>query len=776
MEDIIDNIDRDIKKAINYHQIGNLRLAEDIYKKILTVQPFHSDALHLLGCIARQEGRPAEAVTTIKKALTLSPDNIVFHRNLGISYHDLGDARNAILCFEKVIKSHPNSGEAWYFIGLNLQHLELFEKAVVCFKKALVFNSDISDAIYRLGVVCYHLGQYENSIPYYQKFIDRSPDAVVAHNAIGAAYQKIGMYQEAINAYLRAVEIQPDFADAYLNLGIVFQEQRKFDEAIQFFCKAIRFDPENCNALNSLGNICSFLGDYKQAVSFYSKVLRIDPCYVEAINNMGLAYKYLGNIRESLFFLKMAVELNPDYKIKENYLEQLQNACNWIEADRVKSDIENQTTEAIRQGMIPDETPFSNITRTPDIVRNSAVARAWSRSFETKTGMDCREENFLFDDRRKVRSKKLTIGYLSSDFYDHAVAHIVSDLFGYHDRNKFNVFCYSRGNDDGSYYRDKIRKDCNKFVDLNSISDMEAAEIIYNDKVDILVEMNGYTKNGSLRICAYRPAPVQVCYLGFLGTTGVDFIDYIIADHIVVPDEHIKHYFEKIVFMPHCYQVTNYSHYKSDKRFTRADYGLPEQGIVFCSFNELYKVDARVFNVWMNILRRTKESVLWLIYNSELTCFNLREQAKSFDVDPSRLVFSKKIPLAEHLKRLTLADIALDTLIYNGGATTSNALWSGLPVITVKGGNYVSRMSSSNLEAMGLPELVATSVEEYEELAVALAETPEKYNHICSKIAKARQTSPLFNTGLYVKGLEQAYLEMWDNINYDKQLHHIQVS
>jgi protein O-GlcNAc transferase len=334
-------------------------------------------------------------------------------------------------------------------------------------------------------------------------------------------------------------------------------------------------------------------------------------------------------------------------------------------------------------------------------------------------------------------------------------------LFGLHNRDEFEIFCYSYGADDGSPYRARIRQDCDKFVDLRNLNHDSAARCIYDDQVDILVDLKGYTEGSRLEICALRPAPIQVRYLGLAGTTGADFFDYIITDRIITPEDHAPHYIENFAYLPHCYQVNDHTQAISKKDWKRVDFAIPEGSFVFCSFNQGYKIEPVMFDTWMKILRQVMEGVLWLQHINETAERHLRQEAEARGVKPERLIFTEKLPKEEHLGRLRLANLALDTRIVSGAATTSDALWAGVPVITLEGSNFASRMSSSILTAIGLPELIAQSLEEYEALAVRLARSPGELQMICQRLAKNRLTEPLFDTPQFTKNLEKAYKEMW---------------
>jgi protein O-GlcNAc transferase len=366
------------------------------------------------------------------------------------------------------------------------------------------------------------------------------------------------------------------------------------------------------------------------------------------------------------------------------------------------------------------------------------------------------------DERNRRRQKtKIKLGYLSSDIKDHAVAHILSNFIEFHNKDKFEIFCYSSSPDNQTEYRKKIESASDSFIDIKGLGNFEAAKKINDDDIDILIEMNGHTKGSRIHVCSIQPTPVQVAYLGFLGTTGTDFIDYIITDKVVTHEDQSKNYSEKFAYLPDCYQVTDFSGQASSKEFTRKDFGIPEESIVFCSFNQPYKYEPVMFDVWMNILKKVPQSVLWLRQLSPTAENNLKNYAEQRQVSPERILFSAKANLNDHLKRLELAEIALDTRIYNGGATTNNALWAGLPVVTLQGDSFVSRMSSSSLTALGITELITHSIKEYEDLAVKLATDRESFEKIKNKIELNQKNMPLFNLPRFVSNLEAVYEKIW---------------
>ncbi len=414
-----------------------------------------------------------------------------------------------------------------------------------------------------------------------------------------------------------------------------------------------------------------------------------------------------------------------------------------------------------------------NLNRYMDPSYNAAVAAAWGSRIAQS--VSSQEQHFSFEGRR-TQHRKIVVGYLSSDFYDHPIAQVINGLFELHNRDQFEINCYSSGTDDGSLYRKKIEAGCDRFVDIRAMKDKEAAQCIHADKVDILVDLNGYTKDARLEICGYRPAPIQVNYLGFPGTCGTDFHDYIVADPIVAPLEHAAFFSEKIVHLPHCYLVTDNHQPISEKKYKRDEFALPAEGFVFCSFNNALKIEQVMFSAWMRIIKKVPDSVLWLPSPDKTTIRNICREAEQNGVSSQRLIFANRVPTkAEHLSRLQLADLALDTRIWNGHATSIDCLWSGLPVLTLTGNHFASRVATSIVQAVGLPELIAADLEEFEKKAVALATSSGQLASIRQKLAVNRLHEPLFDTPRFTANLEKAFTDMWEIYAAGEEKRHIRI-
>jgi protein O-GlcNAc transferase len=569
-----------------------------------------------------------------------------------------------------------------------------------------------------------------------------------------------GNLEKAEETFRKILRLVPNHAGSLYFLSDIAYQTGKADIALKFLKKAVKNDPQNPIYHFNMGNLLNNLGRFKEALPCYQKAIELNPHHAEAWVNMGLVFDTLDDQDESIACYRKAVEAEPDSAT--NYVQlilKLMATFSWQELKTLTAKLDYFTRKSLDSGKTPVETPFISFAMHEDPRRNLAVSKAWSSDISTR--VSALRKHFSFKERTSGR-KKITIGYISNDFRNHPVAQQILGLFALHNRDEFEIFCFSWGPDDKSHYRKRIQQDCDKFVELQDVDDTSAAKIIYDHHVDILVDLMGYTEGNRLEICAFRPAPIQVAYLGFPGTTGATFVDYIITDKVVTPENHRSFYTEAFVFMPHCYMITDHMQSVSQKRWERTDFGLREDSFVFCSFNKTYKIEPLIFGTWMSILDQVPHSTLWLRQEGSTAEKNLRHEANSRGINPERLVFSPKLPSkADHLARLKLADLALDTRIYNGHTTTCDALWAGVPVVTLQDSLFASRVSSSMLKAIGLPELITRSLSEYEGLAINLARNQGDLKALRNKVAENRSTEPLFDTPRFVKNVEKAYKEMW---------------
>jgi len=583
----------------------------------------------------------------------------------------------------------------------------------------------------------------------------------------GATFFSVGDTNLAMKSFLKALEYNPNSIEANFNLGFCYQTQNNYEQAIFYFRKTLKLKPQDIEASNNLAMSLANFG----AIMLYKDPARALECLTEAnkiipdnpniLYNIGNAYQAMGKTEESMETIKKVIKIDPEFEhAYGQYYLRLRTFAYWDEAKKIFKKMKELSDASLKLNKLTPETPFVSVCNFQDPKRNLEIAKLWSKQDKDLVS------NIKFS--RKISKKKagepIRIGYLSYDFHDHATLHLLMGVLRLHNKKRFKIYAYSYGFPSESNYRRDAQKYVDVFRDIRLTSDLEAAEIINKDKIDILVDLKGHTSGCRLGIMALKPAPVNVTWLGFPGTTGADYIDYILADRVVIPPSEAKYYSEKIIYLPNTYQPTDNKQIISDRKFTRRNLGLPgdPDTIVFSSFNQTHKIEPEAFDVWMKILKKVTKSVLWLFVDNKIAANNLKKEAKKRGVDTGRLFFAGPLPKDEHLTRLGLADLALDTFTYNGHTTTSDCLWAGVPVITLKGKHFASRVSASLLSAIGMSELITNSKTEYERLAIELATNPKKLFSIHYSLLSKRLSEPLFDTQRFTRDLETIYEKLYN--------------
>lgn len=667
-------------------------------------------------------------------------------------------AEAARIC-RKILSDDPGFGEAWHLLGLLALDQGDHSQAVDHLKQAIAVEPDQALHYNNLGVVLNEAELYARAANYLQQALEIRPDLHDARCNLGLSLFHQNQLDRAATCFEAILATHPNHGAALANLGMTRLAQQKYVEAVGTYEKAIAGDPTRPGWHGNLGAAFMRLGRFEQAARCYNQALGYDPRKVDYHANLGIALRAAGDLAGSIEALEGALSKDPQHsEALANLVVGLEYTCQWDKLSLYYPRLDQDTRKALDAKDTPAEDPMLNIRRCADIMLNRSVARAWSRRIQERA---LRVLPKFPHDRRKHDSRPIVLGYLSYDFRNHPVAHQLYPLFGRHDRSRFHVIAFSMGPDDGSRFRREIIAGCDEFIDISTHGLEQAARTIYDRGVDILIDLMGHTHHNRMEIPALRPAPIQVSYLGFLSTSGADDIDYLIADEIVVPKEHTPLYTEKLLRLPHCYQM-NHACLTDDAAEThRQAWGLPSTGFVYCCFNNVYKIDRSLFDSWMRILHKAPGSVLWLNGGHPLAVENMRMRAEMVGIAPGRVIFAEKVPLETHLKRLPLADLALDTLRYNGGATTANALSIGLPVLTVMGRHWVSRMSASHLMAAGMPDLVFDTPDSYEKAAVELSRNAKRLEAIRQRLADNFKTRPLFDTQGFIRHFEAGLESIW---------------
>ena len=712
------------------HQHGQLSRARVMYEEILKVQPSHVDTLNSLALIAGQSKDFDHAVKLFDQALKIDPTNAASHCNRGLALQELQQVESALMSYDRAIALKADYAVAYYNRGNALKALGQLDAALVSYDKAIAINARFAQAYYNRGVVLQELRQWNAAVASYSRAIALKPDYAEACYNCGVVLQEIEQWDAALASYDRAVAVDANHAAAYSNRGVVLSRLRQSDAALASFNQAITIKADFANAYFNRGNTLNDLKQYPASVDSYDRAIALGS------NGIGL----YGSRRHA--------------KIQ---------MCDW-------SDFAAETAELtarIRRDE-PASPPFHVLVMSDSAALQKQAAQTWVRhQYPLISAMPVAAKN--------PRRSKIRVGYFSADFHSHATMYLMAELFELHDRSLFEVSAFSFGPDTADAMRARLQSVCSRFIDVRHRSDTEVAMLARDMQIDIAVDLKGLTQFNRAGIFARRAAPVQVNYLGYPGTMGAEYMDYLIADRTLVPEGSEHHYCEKIIFLPDSYQVNDSKRGIADRAFSREELGLPQSGVVFCCFNNSFKITPGTFDVWMRILRRVAGSVLWLFEPNSSAAENLRREAAQRNVDAARLIFARPMTLPEHLARHRAADLFLDTLPCNAHTTASDALWAALPVLTCCGEAFAGRVAASLLMAMKMPELIAYTQAQYEELAVELATYPERLAQLKQRLMHYRLTAPLFDTPLYTKHLEAAYAQIHERHQAGLPSEHIYV-
>lgn len=754
--------------------------ATKLLLKALQIDPNNSPALQMLGLINATKGDLKEAIKLLKKAAKISPNDPGLIYNLGKVLSDAGNEVEALPYHQKsttLVPSNPNAwlnfskslaasknfslaldaidkalklgemnAEAWNNKGAILKELTRYSDALEAYKKALELKPDFAEALYNQGITFAAMEDHQSALGFFDRAIIINPDYFAARNNKGVSLSKLMRHEEALECYNQSLRIQPNYVEALINKAATLTYLKRFDEAANILGKVIESQPSNVSALLNQGLIFYQVKKIDAALTYFQRATKLSPENAEAWCNMGIALNDLKQFEKAIPAYEIALKLNPDREfLRGNYLGAKMHICDWSNFSNSLNEI-NEQIEKGQKAIMPF--PYLALTESEELHRKAT--EIWVQSKHPP-------RNELPPMPQRSAKNKIRLGYFSADFRNHPVANLIVELFETHNKNNFEIFGFSFGVDDQSEMRKRIVNAFDKFIDVQKLSDKEVAMMARDFEIDIAIDLTGLTADARLDVFAHRAAPVQINFLGYPGTLGAEYIDYIIADRILIPKEAQQHYAEKVLYLPNSYQPNDTKRKISGKAFTRADAGLPESGFIFCSFNNNFKITPDTFSGWMRILKAVEDSALWLLEDNPLAAANLSKEAAKYGVNPNRLIFARRLPLPDHLARHKLADLFLDTSPYGAHTTTSDALWAGLPVLTKIGQSFAGRVAASLLTAVDLPELITQSQDEYEALAIELATNPLKLAHIKTKLVNNRNNSNLFNVGQFTQQIENLY-------------------
>jgi predicted O-linked N-acetylglucosamine transferase (SPINDLY family) len=625
-----------------------------------------------------------------------------------------------------------------------------FEQAIRLYDGFIERNPTHPEAYYKRAIASFALGRFESALGDYERTVALNPQHGYAFCNRGTVLERLRRPEEALQSYDRAVAINPEDSLSHYNRASVLKQLGRLQEALISYEKAVALNKDFAEALVNRGNVLQELGRHAEAVQSFDRAIELKPIFAAAFQGRALSLFRLKEFEPAIVALGHALRLDPGLKHLLGFRRQIQmQICDWDGLDR--------DLQQIEEGLMRGDgvcAPHAMLALVDSTLLHRLAAEIWMRQ-------QCPPSNMLEAIPARGTHPRIRIGYFSSDFRDHAVSLLTAELFELHDRKRFEITAFAFGPESKDAVRTRLERAFDRFIDVGAQSDAEVASLARRLGIDIAVDLNGYTEHSRTGIFAMRAAPVQVSYIGYLGTMGAPYIDYLLADSTVILDSERRNYVEKIAYLP-SYQVNDSMRRIGSRIFTREELGLPSSGFVYCSFNANYKFSPSIFAVWMRILKRVDNSSLFVYAESKAAERNLQEAARGFHVEPRRIVFGKRLSREDYLARLQVMDLFLDTLPYNAGTTASDALWAGLPVLTCSGRSFASRMAASILRSIELPELVTSTAGEYEQLAVQLAEDPHLLLRLREKLARNRSRTSLFDTPLFTKHLETAYAKMFE--------------
>jgi predicted O-linked N-acetylglucosamine transferase (SPINDLY family) len=740
-----------LARAVAAHQSGNMAQAEFLYKMVLQADKKQFDALHMLGLIEAQRGNFAAGLTRITDALRVRPNAPEALINLGRIQSELGDQPAAIATYKKALAADPRSALAHSNLSILLRRQGQGDEALTHCDAALKMIPDYADAWSNRGNVLFDLDRFDEALTDYNKAVALVPNHAHAHLGRGNVFKALERYDDALAAYDRSCASDPNLADTWLARGELLTELDRHQEALAAFDRARLLKPDSAEAWLDCGNALIELKRHNEALGAYDRALALMPDLAAAWLGRGNVFLEFKRFADAFAAYDKALSMDPELALRfaaGHRLFAKLSICDWNELD---ADI-TYLLAMLRENK-PVSFPFP-ILCLPSTPADQLLCARLAVADMPQVPQVWNGEIYPHG--------RIRVAYLSSDLREHAVAYLTAGLFEHHDKSRFETTAISFDTKQDSQIGRRVQAAFDRFIDATSRNDQEVAELIRQLEIDIVVDLNGFTRNSRLGVFARRPAPIQVNYLGYAGTMGADFYDYIVADATVIPKEHFEFYSENVVWLPDSFLVNDNKRTTAERTPSRAELQLPENGFVFYSFNQSYKIEPTVFDIWMRLLQAIDGSVLWLKENDAAASANLRLEAGRRGVAPERLVFAPSLPdVGEHLARQRQADLFLDTLHYNAHTTASDALWAGVPVLTCLGSTFAGRVAGSLLRAVGLPDLVTASLADYEALALKLAREPKLIGAMRAKLAHNHENFPLFDTARFTRNIEAAYTTMW---------------
>lgn len=754
-----------IGEAVSLYQNGFVEDAEKLLLQVLKLQKNNLPAFEILGLIKASSSDPSEAARYLKKAVQINPNNFSTRYNLAKALSDCNEHTESIPHHERAVKLSPRSPDAWINYGKSLSILKKHDAALSAFNEALKINPAHIESRLNKGIALRSLGFIDDALLEFKKIVRQEPNYYLAILNLGLSYLIKKQYQESLDYLNQASSLNSNDISLLLAKGQAFFESKRYEDAILVAKKILEIDPNSCEALSNIGSALNELNLPDEAIQFFDKALALDSKQAEAHSNKGLAYTKLKKLPKSLESYIKAYEINPNIDfLLGSKLNVKMLLGNWDNLEKEVT-ILSQKLAANKRVVAP----FGLMSLLDSPSAHLQAASIWAASNNHIKELGPLRKIYPKD------SAKIKLAYISADFKNHPVAHLTAEMFELHSREKFEVYAISLLKAPSTdSMRDRLVGAFDHFIDVQDKSDLEIAEFCRHLNIDIAIDLGGYTEGARIDIFKYRLAPIQVSYLGYPGTLGTKSFDYIIADHVVIPEQSREFFTERIAYLPYSYMVDDSKRLPSNFSTTREQFGLPKDAFVYCCFNNSYKFNRQVVQSWSDILKSVDNSVLWLSENNLVFQQNLLREFEKHSICVKRIIFAPRMELmADHLARLRLADLFLDTNPFNAHTTAIDSLKSGVPLLTILGNSFPARVAASLLSTLGLPELITSNTKEYEQLAIDIGNNPNQISKLKSKLASNLETSPLFDTKLFVRNFESLLLEMQRRYKNDEPPTHI---
>lgn len=744
---------------------GRLQEAEEYLRRALEQRPGDANGLFHYAGVALRLKVPAKALAAYDRAVAMRPEDAQLHVDHANLLGAAGALERALDSYRIAGRLRPADARIQHGTGLVLYSLGRAAEAALCHAEAIRLQPDYVEALNDHGIAVHALGRFEEAAASYDTAIRLRPRYAEAHYNRANALCELHRHEEAVAGYREAIELGLQLPQAYNNMGATLQQLGRMSEALDYLRLAIKLSPAYAEAWYNQGLALGKLHRYEEALASHERAFALKPGYFEALVSRGTTLMELRRPAEARPLLAQALGLDPGFPwLRGGWLYARLHFCDW---SGWEDEIRRLAAE-VAAGL-PAAMPLVIISLLDSTELQLRGAQTWVEATSPRLAEPVRIE-------ARALGPRIRVGYFSADFHSHPVGILTAGMFEHHDRERFEVFAFSFGPETGDPVRARLRSAFEHFLDVRTSSEEEIVQRARSFGIDIAVDLQGFTARHRAAIFARRAAPVQASYLGYAGSLGAGYMDYLIADRVIVPPERRHDYTEKLVYLPHCFQPNDRTRQISDRVFTRAELDLPGDAFVFCCFNNIYKIQPAIFGSWMRILRRVPRSVLWLSHFCEAARVNLRSEAGLRGVDPQRLIFASRMEqMADHLGRHRAADLFLDTVPFNAHTTASDALWAGLPLLTIAGESIAARVAASLLATLGLPELIAASAQEYEELAVVLARDPARLTALRSRLADARLASPLFDTEGFTRRIESAYEAMLERCRRGLPPDHLEI-